>query len=78
MASTKLTMLIDMSTKLFNNKLGQMQNKWSQTIDKMDSKYGHFLNKIPKLGSIVGKLKMPLLGLATASAGVCLSLHKSP
>lgn len=69
MATSKLTMLIDMSTKLFNSGLGKMQNKWNQTLDKMDSKFGHVMNRIPKMGGMIERLRMPLLGLATAAAG---------
>ncbi|MBW7839245.1 MAG: phage tail tape measure protein [Chitinophagaceae bacterium] len=69
MVTSKLTMLIDMSTKLFNSGLGKMQNKWNQTLDKMDSKFGHVLNRIPKMGGMIERLRMPLLGLATAAAG---------
>lgn len=69
MATSKLTMLIDMSTKLFNSGLGKMQSKWNQTLDKMDSKFGHVMERIPKMGGMIEKLRMPLLGLATAAAG---------
>lgn len=69
MADTKLTMLIDLSSKLFNNGLSKMQNKWSQTIGIMDSKYGAFLNKIPMLGGLLDKLKTPIIGLGIAAVG---------
>jgi|26BtaG_2_1085354.scaffolds.fasta_scaffold01795_2 TP901 family phage tail tape measure protein len=70
MASTKLTMLIDMSTKLFNNKLGQMQNKWSKSIDTMDSKFGNFMNKVPRLGGMMDKLRTPITALGIAAVGL--------
>lgn len=46
MATSKLTMLIDMSTKMFNSKLTQLQGKWSQTVGKMEAKYRGLIDNI--------------------------------
>ena len=39
MADTKLTMLIDLGTKMFNSNLEKLKSKWDQTVDKMKVKY---------------------------------------
>lgn len=69
MATSKLTMLIEMSDKLFNSKLGALQSKWGKTVDKMQIKYGGFIDKLPGgFGKVVDKIKMPLAGLALGAA----------
>lgn len=53
MATTsKLSLLIDMSTKLYNSKLGQMHQNWKKKMDLMKANYGELMNKIPSIGNI--------------------------
>lgn len=75
-ATSKLTMLIDMSTKMFNNKLSQLQGKWSQTVGKMQAKYGDFLNNTGG-ADILEKLKNPAAGLLIAGTAIVGFMGKS-
>ena len=75
-ATSKLTMLIDMSTKMFNNKLSQLQGKWSQTVGKMEAKYGDFINRTGGSG-ILEKLKNPAAGLLIAGTAIVGFMGKS-
>ena len=76
MATSKLTMLIDMSTKMFNNKLSQLQGKWSQTVGKMEARYSEFLNRAGA-GGLLEKLKNPAAGLLLAGTAVVGFMGKS-
>lgn len=74
MASTKLTMIIEMADKM-SSKLEKLKGKWDKTIDRMKDKYQGFLDKLPGgMGKVVDKLKMPLTtmaaGLAVAIGGM--------
>lgn len=61
MADTKLTMLIDLGTKMFNSNLEKLKSKWDQTIDKMKVKYNSLIEKLPAgMGKAVDKLKLLL------------------
>lgn len=51
-ATSKLSLLIDMSTKLYNSKLGQMHQSWKKKMDLMKANYGELMNKIPSIGNI--------------------------
>lgn len=51
-ATSKLSLLIDMSTKLYNSKLGQMHQNWKKKMDLMKANYGELMNKIPSIGNI--------------------------
>lgn len=55
MASTsKMTLLIDLSKKLFDSKIGQMQRKFGQTVKKMKVDFKEFTDQIPMLGGALG------------------------
>ena len=76
MATSKLTMLIDMSTKMFNNKLSELQGKWSQTVGKMEAKYGDFINRTDA-GNLLEKIKNPAAGLLVAGTAIVGFMGKS-
>ena len=58
MADTKLTMLIDLGTKMFNSNLEKLKSKWDQTVDKMKVKYNSLIEKLPAgMGKAVDKIK---------------------
>lgn len=76
MATSKLMMLIDMSTKMFENKLSKMQGKWSQTVGKMEAKYSDFINKTGA-GNLIDKIKNPMAGLMIAGTAVVGFIGKS-
>ena len=71
MADTKLTMLIDLGTKMFNSNLEKLKSKWDQTVDKMKVKYNSLIEKLPAgMGKAVDKLKTPI---TTAFAGMAVA-----
>nr|BFF39060.1 hypothetical protein BACY1_08650 [Tenacibaculum mesophilum] len=65
-ASAKLTMLIDLSKKLFNNKVTKLRKKFNQNIDKMKIKYQSLINEVPLLGKAFELATNPI-ALATAA-----------
>ena len=71
MADTKLTMLIDLGTKMFNSNLEKLKSKWDQTVDKMKVKYNSLIENLPAgMGKAVDKLKTPI---TTAFAGMAVA-----
>ncbi len=66
MASAKLTMLLDLSNKLFNNKLTKMRKKFGQNMNKMKMKFQSFIKEIPLLGRAFELATNPI-ALVTAS-----------
>jgi TP901 family phage tail tape measure protein len=77
MATTsKLTMLIDMSTKIFNSKLAQLQGKWSKTVGSMEARFGGFIEKTGASG-ILDKIKNPAAGLLMAGTAIVGFMGKS-
>ncbi|WP_187477837.1 phage tail tape measure protein [Amniculibacterium sp. G2-70] len=76
MATSKLTMLIDMSTKMFNSKLSQLQGKWSQTVGKMEAKYRGLIDNIGG-GDFIDQIKNPAAALAVAGAAAFAFVGKS-
>lgn len=76
MATSKLTMLIDMSTKMFNNKLTELQGKWSKTVGKMEAKYSDFINNTGA-GGLIEKIKNPAAGLMIAGTAILGFMGKS-
>ena len=75
-ATSKLTMLIDMSTKMFDSKLAQLQGKWSQTVGKMEAKYSEFINRTGA-GNLLDKIKNPAAGLLMAGTAIAGFMGKS-
>lgn len=75
-ATSKLTMLIDMSTKMFNSKLAQLQGKWSQTVGKMEAKYSEFINRTGA-GNLLDKIKNPAAGILMAGTAIAGFMGKS-
>ena len=71
MATSKLMMLIDLSAKMFNSKLEQLQSKWSKGVDKMKSKYQSLIDKVPGLNDAMDKIKNP--GLAFAAGATMIA-----
>jgi TP901 family phage tail tape measure protein len=71
MASAKLTMLLDLSDKLFNSKFAQMQNKFNQGIGKMKMKFSELTSEIPGMGRAMDVLgnKWVLLGATLMAVG---------
>ncbi len=67
MATAKLTMLLDLSNKLFNSKLGKMQKKFNSKMDKMRIKFKGLTDEIPGLGRAFDLVKNPI---ALAAAGL--------
>lgn len=59
MATTKLQMLLDLGTKLFESKFSRLQGKWNSGVDKMKSKYQSLVDQIPSLGDAFDKIKSP-------------------
>ncbi|AVF49378.1 phage tail tape measure protein [Elizabethkingia sp. HX WHF] len=59
MATSKLQMLIDLSSKLFNDKWDKVQKRWSDGVDKMKGKLKGLEDKIPGLGKLIENLKTP-------------------
>ena len=76
MATSKLTMLIDMSTKMFNSKLSQLQGKWGKTVGAMESKLGNLANRFGA-GGIFDQIKNPAAGLLMAGTAVVGFMGKS-
>lgn len=59
MASSKLTMIIEMADKM-SSKLGKMQSNWGRTVDKMKEKYDNFISKLPeRYHNAINKMKPP-------------------
>ncbi|WP_082129206.1 phage tail tape measure protein [Chryseobacterium gallinarum] len=61
MATSKLQMLVSLSTRLFNNGLQRLQNRWNQGVDKMKQKYQSLIDMVPGLDGALDKLKNPSL-----------------
>lgn len=66
MPSAKLTMLLDLSKKLFHNKFQKLQSKFSKGVDKMKIKYKGMVDEIPGLGRALELATNPIV-LATAA-----------
>ncbi|MFJ1492519.1 phage tail tape measure protein, partial [Capnocytophaga canis] len=72
MASTsKMTLLIDLSKKLFDSKIGQMQRKFGQAVKKMKVDFKEFTDQIPMLGGALDLFsnKWVLLGAGLTAFG---------
>ncbi|MCG8253228.1 phage tail tape measure protein, partial [Tenacibaculum finnmarkense] len=74
MATSKMTMLLDLSTKLFGGKLQKLQSKFDKfgtkvggKIDKLRLKYQGFIDQIPGVGRAMDLLKNPM---ALATVGI--------
>ncbi|MFL0102269.1 phage tail tape measure protein [Tenacibaculum maritimum] len=65
-ASAKLTMLLDLSKKLFDNKFAKLRKKFSQNVDKMKIKFQGLINEVPMLGRAFELITNPI-ALVTAS-----------
>ena len=75
-ATSKLTMLIDMSTKMFNNKLSQLQGKWSQTVGKMEARFSNFIENTGA-GNLLQKFKNPAAAFLMAGTAIVGFMGKS-
>lgn len=75
-ATSKLMMLIDMSTKMFNSRLSEIQNKWGKTVGQMQAKYKNFIDEVGG-GNMMEKLKSPAKMVALAGAATFAFLAKS-
>jgi TP901 family phage tail tape measure protein len=72
MASNKLQLLLDLGTKLFENKFAKMQKKWGDGVDKMRGKWKGLVNDIPGINDALDKIKNPAMLFAamfTAAIG---------
>lgn len=87
MASTsKLTLLIDLSEKLFNSKLGQMQKKFGQTVKQMKTEFKEFADEIPGVGramdllsnkwTLIGASLLGIVGGVTKATSMANDWHK--
>ena len=75
MATTsKLTLLVDLSQRLFNNGIAQMSNRFRQHVQQMRDSYRDFTNQIPMLGNLMDTLsnKWVLLGASVVAVGTGL------
>ncbi|OPB87820.1 phage tail tape measure protein [Elizabethkingia occulta] len=70
MATSKLQMLIDLSSKLFNDKWDKLQKRWSDGVDKMKGKLKGLEDKIPGLGNLIENLKTPAAIAGAAIMGL--------
>lgn len=78
MASTsKMTLLIDLSKKLFDSKIGQMQRKFGQTVKKMKVDFKEFADEIPALGRGMDLLSNKWLLMGAVTAGLVAGLGKA-
>lgn len=68
-ATSKLTLLIDMSQKMFSTKLSELQGKWSKTVGNMEARYKNFIEKTGA-GNIIEKLKSPAAGILMAGTAL--------
>lgn len=59
MATTKLMMLIDLGTRLFQNSFNRLQTRWNQGVDRMKQKYQGLIDMVPGLDGALDKLKNP-------------------
>lgn len=75
MVSAKMQMLLDLSDKMFDNKLAKMQAKFTKRVGKMKSQFQDFSNEIPGMGRALDILtnKWVLLGAGIMGIGVVLS-----
>ncbi|WP_172918557.1 phage tail tape measure protein [Capnocytophaga canis] len=66
-----MTLLIDLSKKLFDSKIGQMQRKFGQTVKKMKVDFKEFTDQIPMLGGALDLFsnKWVLLGAGLTAFG---------
>ena len=73
-ATSKLTLLIDLSQRLFNNGLNKMSNRFRQHVQQMRDSYRDFTNQIPMLGNLMDTLsnKWVLLGASVVAVGTGL------
>ncbi len=74
MAVSKMTMLLDLSAKLFGGKLQKLQSKFDKfatksgiKLDKLSLKFKGLFDQMPKLGMAIDLFKNPL---ALATAGI--------
>ena len=75
MATTsKLTLLVDLSQRLFNNGIAQMSNRFRQHVQQMRDSYRDFTNQIPMLGNLMDTLsnQWVLLGASVVAVGTGL------
>lgn len=59
MATSRLQMLIDLSTRLFDNQFQRLQARWSNGVDRMRNRFRSLADSIPGLGNIIEGLKTP-------------------
>lgn len=67
---SKLELIMELSDKLFNNKLSQVQAKLSAATDKMEGKLGKFSNKQIKMAAGVATAFAAIGGIATITATI--------
>ena len=78
MASTsKMTLLIDLSKKLFDSKIGQMQRKFGQTVKKMKVDFKEFTDQIPMLGGALDLFSNKWVLLGAVTTGLIGGLGKA-
>ncbi|MCT4698467.1 phage tail tape measure protein [Tenacibaculum haliotis] len=81
MAKAKMTMLLDLSDKLFGGKLKKLQTKFDkfttktgQKFDKLKLKYKGFIDEIPILGRAMDLLKNPVALATVGLVGLGLAV----
>lgn len=77
MASSKMTLLIDLSQKLYNSKLGQMQRRFGQTLQRMRVDFKEFTDQIPVLGGALDMFSNKWVLMGAATAGLMAGLGKA-
>lgn len=77
MASSKMTLLIDLSEKLYNSKLGQMQRRFGQTLQRMRVDFKEFTDQIPVLGRALDMFSNKWVLMGAATTGLMAGLGKA-
>lgn len=76
-ATSKMTLLIDLSEKLYNSKLGQMSRKFGQTVKKMKMDFKEFTDQIPMLGGAMDLFSNKWVLLGAGLTGLIGGLGKA-
>ncbi len=76
-ATSKMTLLIDLSEKLYNSKLGQMSRKFGQTVKKMKMDFKGFTDQIPMLGGAMDLFSNKWVLLGAGLTGLIGGLGKA-
>ena len=65
-AQSKLTLLLDLGTRLFQNGFSRLQASWNRGVDQMKQKFQGLINMVPGLDGALDSLKNPSILFAAA------------